>query len=262
MTRSISLAIETAASRSVSDLVRAVVATLPQTFTIVDERASAVAVAVDGAGAWPDRALDAIRRGARAVLVVNPSGTSPASVAALLETEVPVVLDSAWRHSAALVDAAPLFQALDGAGRLLECRTTVRSADQLRKAARSLAFAAQALIGGRLLDVRDVVDSPGHLLALASTTSGLLVRVSAVVGPEPTARASFRLVGSDAIAKLTLPAPDSGDTGVVEVVDDTEKRVLPSAFESSHRSTLRYLQRVIDGTERTSDLAEFSELNP
>jgi len=252
------IALEGAARPEVVDLVRATIATLPQTFAIVEGRAAAIVL--DGAGGWAERGVEAIARGARALLVVNPSPAERAEIDALLRTGVPVVLDSPWRHSTALKDAAPYFQSLDGAGRLLECSTTVRSPEQLRKAARSLAFAAQALMGFERLAARDIVRRPSQLLVLATTSSRLLVRISAVVGPEPTARAGFRLVGSDSIAKLTLAAPDSGETGVVEFTDDRHTRILPSAFESSHRSTLRFLREVIDGDATTSDLADIGEV--
>jgi len=258
VTEPLTLTIDSAATPPAQNIARATAATLPQSFRLVSGGGDVVMI--DGRGAWTERSLAAIASGAKAILVVDPSGASHENLTEVLDTEVPVILDTPWRHNGVVSRISPYFQKVDAHGGMLEARVTVPSSSLLRESITALAFTAQALLGAPIIGLEDVAARPDHLTVFGSTHD-ILIRLSAVTGPIP-ANAWFRLAGSNAMVTVTVPSSESGASGVGTFTDADAKITVPFAFESAHRSALALIARVLHQRLVPTDIADFRRVCP
>jgi hypothetical protein len=115
------------------------------------------------------------------------------------------------------------------------------------------------LLGAPITDLHDVVSTANHLTVFG-TAPGLLIRLSAVVGPSPADEAWFRLVGGTEIASVHVPSSHSGASGIGTFVEPGLRITVEFAFESTHRSALSYASRILGERIVPTDLTDFLQL--
>ncbi|WP_120493735.1 hypothetical protein [Microbacterium phyllosphaerae] len=213
--------------------------------------ASGAVVVVDGASGWPGRAVEAVRRGAVAVLVGNPVSTDPAEIGDLeaVAEGAPVVLDRPWLRADLVADAAVAVPArqltVDAAG----------AAPAMGELTRDAVGWLRVLGGGDLV-LRTAAALPHGLIALleepASGTTAALT-VSALVG---RGRPRLRAL---AVGQTRIEVDLDAATDVRSVESSSADGVLrlPRRHESGERLALR---RAIDAALKgtlPADVREF-----
>src|SRR3954467_12006688 len=98
------LTVSTIAESPYTDALSSVV-TLPESLRRIEGESDLVGIR--GAHGWPEAVAEAIRNGARGVLVPAPSVADTAELEALAgERGIPVVLDTAWANNPAVDSGA------------------------------------------------------------------------------------------------------------------------------------------------------------
>lgn len=231
--------------------VDAVVASLP--VSLAFSRAAADLIAVDGSAGWTAEVLRARDGGARGVLVVDPVAED---VRALSDLALPVVLDRPLAGNPGLQDVRSALSGFD-ARALLEARVLVPSA---------------AAPGRTLLEQLALVraaDAPLESAALLLSSShgytvrgrlrtGRAVLLTCTVSDAVPGSASLRAVGADAIVDARIPSPEAARPLRATITTPTGQTLLPTRYETSHRSSWRRLVDLVRTEGSCTDLEDFA----
>ncbi|GAA2026404.1 hypothetical protein GCM10009819_06970 [Agromyces tropicus] len=231
---------------------RVAVAGLPER-AVPSGRAAGAIVMVDGAGAWWDVAGEAIRDGARAVLVTEPDSTPPAPIARLRTGTGTPVLVHRGRLRRDLVDDA--LSARGGTAprvTVAECR-----ADRQRQ---------PAVVRDAIGWVRELVGSP---VGIAATEGGPSSRraVTALLSTDGRVTgtlSAIRTPGADDLLRVRGLGETTTEIELDGTLDRIElstasvggRLVAPTRFESGERVALRRALDAIAEGSSTSDLAD------
>ncbi len=243
-------------------------ASLPETFGPAPENQPGTAdmLVIAGGPGWTAEAANAVTAGARGIVVANPvpeDTTQLAAAAAAAGTAV--VLDLRWASSPALVgdptepDARDAVRSAAGTASLLDSvATAAPGTDPQRLLADHLAT---------LLAVCGPLDGVGvlHSGATGYTVGGRLANgapftAQGVLTSARPAGVDIRLYTADGGVTVQVPDPDAAWPAQVRVTGAQGELLLPTLYESAHRSAWRRLKDHLGAGTSPDDLAGFARL--
>ncbi|WP_210478973.1 hypothetical protein [Naasia sp. SYSU D00948] len=234
----------------------AAIVTLPE--SLREASGPADLIGIRGAAGWPAVAADAIRSGARGILVVAPVAADTAELEALAtERRVPVVLDSPWAGNPAVAQSAPPFSALLGPGSLVEARADLPvGSDPEQGALDLLALVRRAVAPAAGLRV--VRRGRTGWDAVAAVEGGASATLGVVLTDSLPPSATVRILGPVDSVVLTVPAPAAAAPGRVLVGRRDGETLLETRYETAHRAAWRRLHALVLDGEDSDDLAGFA----
>ncbi|GAA1061484.1 hypothetical protein [Agromyces bracchium] len=232
---------------------RVAIAGLPER-AVPSDRAAGAIVMVDGAGAWWDVVGEAIRDGARAVLVTEPGSTPPGPVARLgagTGTGTPVLVHRGRLHRDLVDDALGARGGTAPRVTVAECR-----ADRPRQPAvvRDAIGWVRELVGSPVeVAATGGSSSPRAVTALLSTDGRVIGTLSAIRTP-----AADDLLRVRGLGETTTEIALDGMLDRIELTTASVggRLVAPTRFESGDRAALRRTLDAIAEGSSTSDLVD------
>jgi hypothetical protein len=215
-------------------------------------------VGIRGATGWPGAAADAIRGGARGVLVTEPVPADATELLAIAaEREVPVVLDSLWADNPAVAASASSFAALSEDGALVEARVDLPKGSDLDSAILGqLALVRRAV--GAVTELRFARRGPSGYDALARLDGGVSGSLTAILADSLAFSATLRIVAATDAVELSLPAPALAAPGRAVVSGPDGETLLVTEYATSQRGAWRRLHALVIAGKSASDLADFA----
>lgn len=240
--------------------VGAVVASLPVSFAPAGSRPDVVALA--GTAGWTGRAAEAVRAGARGVVVTDPVAEDPAALAATAaEAGTAVVLDQAWAGNPALAEPAArnaIAGALADAVLLDSVAWGAPGTDPEVLLTRQLA--AVLACGVELSGLRVIQRSANGYTVLGSLPGGAPAALQGITTSAVPATATVSVLTSSGRADINLPEASAGWPAEVRSVTSAGAATFPTIYESAHRHSWRRLRAAIDSGVPEADLERFAAL--
>ena len=238
--------------------VSAVVASLPLSFG--PAAATPDVIAVSGHAGWTERASEAIRNGARGVVVSTPVAEDVSALAGTADDAgTPVVLDQPWAGNAALAEAdshTVLADALADAVLFDSVAIAAPGTDPLHLLTEQLSILLQCDIEPQ--DLRTVQRNANGYTLAGMLPGGAPVALQGILSSALPATASITILTSAGRADVVLPDPAAAWPAEVRTVTATGATTLPTLFESSHRTSWsRAHAHIVTGTT-ANDLARFA----
>ena len=236
------------------------VASLPASFGPAEAGSAADVAVLPGQPGWTAEAARAIDGGARGIVVVNPA---PESVSDLLEAAETngsaVVLDQRWASNPAVPGAEDAVRAMAGRAAVLD---SVATAPAGTGSGELLAdhLAAVVRLTGHLENLR-VVASGGHGYTVSGRlANGAPAALQGVLSSARPAGVSISMLTDDGGVNVTLPDPLAAWPATVKATGPQGELLLPTLYESAHRTTWRRLKEHLDAGTSPSDLHRFAAL--
>lgn len=244
------------------------VASLPETFGPAPEsrQGTADVLVVAGAPGWTTEALHAVAAGTRGVVVANPAPEDTTELAAAVDAAgTAVVLDLRWASNPALVaegsapDARDAVRSALGSASLLDSvATAAPGTDPQRLLGEHLA--ALLAVSGPLDGVSLLrSDATGYTVA-GRLANGAPFTAQGVLTAARPAAVDIRLYTADGGVSVQVPDPDAAWPAEVRVTGAHGELLLPTLYESAHRSAWRRLKDHLGAGTRPDDLAGFARL--
>lgn len=233
-----------------------VIASLPRSFRRAARSSDAEVHVIAGSTGWSDRA--AATAGSAAVFVFDPVAETVPVEWLHRSPRAPLLLGTAWRHAAAVDDAAAAIADLLRPNSLLEGRVIAATGSDTE----SLLLAQLGLLRSiglpaRRLD-RMVSDERGHE-AIADVGDGVRVALSAVLSDAAVADARLSLVDAAGSVSLVIPSEQTARPSSCVIEDASGIRRMAAPFESTLRTAMRHLHRLALEGAPHSELAGFAE---
>ncbi|MDQ0031906.1 hypothetical protein [Arthrobacter bambusae] len=236
------------------------VASLPASFGPVAAGEPARVCALDGAPGWTNEAIKAIDGGALGIVVVNPVPENTATLSDAAEAgRVAVVLDQRWASNAGLVPAEDAVRSVAGRAAMLDTvATAAAGTDPERLLTEHLA--AVVRVTGELNALRAVRRGPHGYTLCARLANGAPVSLQGVLSDARPAGVDFRLYTDDGGVSIAVPEPLAAWPAEIRATGPQGELLLPTLYESAHRTTWRRLKEHLDAGTFPSDLAGFARL--
>ena len=236
------------------------VASLPASFGPVTAGEAARISALDGTPGWTTEAIKAIDGGASGIVVVNPV---PEDTAALLDAAeaagVAVVLDQRWASNPGLAGAEDAVRTVAGRAAMLDTvATAAAGTDPERLLTEHLA--AVVRVTGQLDALRVLRHGPHGYTVSGRLANGAPVSLQGVLSNSRPAGVDFRLYTDDGGVSIAVPEPLAAWPAEVRATGPQGEILLPTLYESAHRTTWRRLKEHLDAGTLPSDLAGFARL--
>jgi hypothetical protein len=251
------LTVSASPSAEASGALPEVIASLPVSL----RRASAKKpdlVAIDGGKGWAQAAEEAIRKGVKGLLVIDPCAENVTSLRdAAEEAQVPVLIDSKWAYNPAVTAGKGAFTAHNGADSLLEARVNVPVGSDLER----VLLGQMSLIRGavdEVIGLRFVLKDSHGYEALARLSSGARASLSAISTDSVPMSAYLRVIKPETAVETVLPGPSAAVPGKVTVSGPEGAILLKTQWETAHRSAWRHLHRMVQDGDIGTDLAGFA----
>ena len=243
-------------------------ASLPETFGPAQDTQPGTAdvLVIAGGPGWSAEATSAVTAGARGIVVANPVPEDTTQLAAAAGSAgTAVVLDLRWGSNPALV----------GGSTEPDAREAVRSAAGTASLLDSVATAApgtdpQRLLADHLAALLAVCGPLDALRVLRSGATGYTVGGRLANGAPFTAQGiltaarpagvDIRLYTADGGVSVQVPDPDAAWPAEVRVTGPQGELLLPTIYESAHRSAWRRLKKHLRAGTSPDDLAGFARL--
>ncbi|GAA5198963.1 hypothetical protein GCM10023346_37560 [Arthrobacter gyeryongensis] len=243
-----------------SGAVALAVASLPASFGPMAAGEAARVSAIDGAPGWTTEAVKAIDTGASGIVVVNPV---PENTAALINAAgaagVAVVLDQRWASNPGLAGAEDAVRSVAGRAAMLDTvATAAAGTDPERLLTEHLA--AVVRVTGQLDALRVLRRGTHGYTVSGRLANGAPVSLHGVLSNSRPAGVDFRLYTDDGGVSIAVPEPLAAWPAEVRATGPQGEFLLPTLYESAHRTTWRRLKEHLDAGTLTSDLARFARL--
>lgn len=242
--------------------VSAVVASLPLSFGPAVSAPDVAAVA--GHAGWTARSADAIRNGAKGVVVSGPVAEDPAELIAVADAaRSVVVLDQQWAGNTALAPTAGNVQgviatALKDAVLLDSVAVAVPGTDPVHLLTDQLAVLVQC--GIKVLNVRMVQRNGNGYTVAGVLAGGVPVALQGILTSALPATASLTILTSAGRADVVLPDPAAAWPAEVRAVTTEGATTLPTLYESSHRTSWSRVHAHISSGIPANDLTQFTSV--
>ena len=240
--------------------VSAVVASLPVSFRPKADRPDVVAIA--GRAGWTARAVDAIREGAKGVVVTSPVAEDAATLSAAADAAgAIVVLDQRWAGNAALRASngnvhGILAAALEDAVLLDSVAIAVPGTDLLQLLTEQLAILVQC--GIEAGSIRMVQRNGNGYTVAGSLRGGAPVALQGILTSALAPTASLSILTPSGRADIVLPDPAAAWPAEIRSVTLDGATTLPTLYESSHRSSWCKVRDHLAAGTPANDLAQFT----
>lgn len=250
------LSVTSAGSKPFADPLAAI-ATLPMSLRATP--ADADLVGLRGAAGWPGIALEAIRSGARGVLVVDPVADETSTLEQVAaDSGVPVVLDTTWAYNPAVRAAVDSFVRLSVPGALVEVRSNLPLRSSRSHALLDQLSLVRAAVGA-VESVQYVRFDTYGFDAIGTLENGSRVTFAAILTNSVASSATVRIVRPTDAVELFLPAPTTAAPGRAVVCGPNGETLLPTKYETGHRVAWRELHASALAGALSGDLAGFSD---
>jgi hypothetical protein len=251
--------------------VSAVVASLPLSFRPSAFFAPAAAapdagtpdvIAVAGHAGWTGRAADAIRGGAKGVVVSAPVAEDPAELSGVADAAgAVVVLDRQWAGNVALASSSEnvhgvIADALKDAVLLDSVAVAAPGTDPLRLLTEQFAVLLQC--GIEVHNVRMVQRHGNGYTVAGVLTGGVPVALQGILTSALPATATVSILTSAGRADVVLPDPAAAWPAEIRTVTAEGATTLPTLYESSHRTSWSRVHAHLSSGNPANDLAQFS----
>jgi hypothetical protein len=240
--------------------VSAVVASLPVSFCPAAEAPDVVAVA--GHAGWTARAIDAIRDGAKGVVVSSPVAEDPAGLDAAAKTAgAAVVVDPKWAGNVALGSTnatvhSVMSAALRDAVLLDSVAVAAPGTDPLQLLTEQLAILVQC--GIELENIRMVQRNGSGYTIAGTLAGGAPAALQGILTSALAANARVSILTSTGRADVVLPDPAAAWPAEVRSVTPDGATRLPTLYESSHRTSWSRIHAHLSAGTPAKDLAQFT----
>jgi hypothetical protein len=245
--------------------VAAVAASLPLSFAPAQGPAqdrSPDVIAVAGQAGWTQRAAEAIRRGARGVVVSSPV---PEDVDLLAEAAAgagsAVVLDQRWAGNAAVAGSNGNFHSVIGdalANAVLLDSVVVAppGTEPLQLLTEQLSVIVQC--GIELRNLRMIQRSPNGYTVAASLPNGAPAALQGIMSSALPATATVSVLTPNGSADVVLPDPAAAWPAQVRAVTAEGATTLPTLYESAHRTSWSRAHSHVTSGNPAGDLGQFT----
>ncbi|WP_423183309.1 hypothetical protein [Arthrobacter sp. NyZ413] len=236
------------------------VASLPASFGPAATGDDATVAAIDGTSGWTTEAIRAIEGGASGVVVVNPVPENTAALRDAAENaRAAVVLDQRWASNPGLAGAEDAVRSVAGRAAMLDTvATAAAGTDPERLLTEHLA--AVVRVTGQLDALRVLRRGSHGYTASARLANGAPVSLQGVLTDSRPAGVDFRLYTDDGGVSIAVPEPLAAWPAEVRAIGPQGEILLPTIYESAHRTTWRRLKEHLDAGTTSSDLAGFARL--
>ncbi|GAB3397753.1 hypothetical protein GCM10027568_33820 [Humibacter soli] len=224
-------------------------ASLPISFESVDLADTVDVVIVDGNDGWAVRVEDAFARGARVVVLIEP--TSGESIG---HNPGPVIVDRVYAGNPAVAGLPGVLADLSPSA-LLEIRATVKVGAHLGASLHGLLALARTSTNAELIDAQVVARSRGGLVVRGRQANGRPVLLTVTVTDAVPEGVSLRVIDAHAAVEAEIPSASTARPAIVTVADEFGRRQLPTLYETSHRAALRRARDVIHRIGNGDDLS-------
>lgn len=215
-------------------------------------------VAVDGSPGWTHAAEEAIRNGARGVIVINPGAEDVTTLREKAdEARVPVVIDSTWTHNPAVTAGRSVFTAHNDADTLLEARVNVPVESDLERVLLAQLSLIRAAVD-EVISLRFVRKDRHGYDASARLSGGARASLAAIATDSVAASAYLRIIKPETAVETVLPAPSAAIPGRVTVSGPEGATLLTTKWETAHRSAWRQLHLLVRAGDSGTDLTGFA----
>lgn len=253
--------------------VSAVVASLPLSFRLAASFAPVApapgvaapgVIAVAGHAGWTGRAADAIRRGAKGVLVSSPVAEDSTDLTGVADAAgAVVVLDRQWAGNVALASSSEnvhglIADALKDAVLLDSVAIAAPDTDPLHLLTEQLAVLVQC--GIEVQNVRMVQRNRNGYTMAGALAGGVPVALQGILTSALPPSASVSILTSAGRADVVLPDPAAAWPAEVRAVTAEGATTLPTLYESSHRTSWSRLHSHLSSGTPATDLAQFATL--
>jgi len=256
------LSVRADAEADAAGAVGAVVSSLP--VSLKPARADADLVGVAGSGGWTARAAEAIRRGARGVVVVSPEAEDPAALATIAaEHDAAVVLDQQWAGNPVFAEAQTgvrtvLAAAFADAMLIDSVAYAAPGSDTAALLTEHLAvILACGLAVGKWQRVQRTVH--GYVVT-GALPNGAPVALHGILTSAVPATAKVSVFTTNGRADVVLPDPSAAWPAEVRAVTPDGATTLPALYETSHRHAWRRLRDQLAIHGPNNDLEKFDAL--
>ncbi|WAH99360.1 hypothetical protein [Arthrobacter sp. MMS18-M83] len=236
------------------------VASLPASFGPVAAGDTARISAIDGAPGWTTETIKAIDGGALGIVVVNPVVENTAALRDAAETTgVAVVLDQRWASNPGLAGAEDAVRSVAGRAAMLDTvATAAAGTDPERLLTEHLA--AVVRVTGQLDALRVLHRGTHGYTVSGRLLNGAPVSLQGVLSNSRPAGVDLRLYTDDGGVSIAVPEPLAAWPAEVRATGPQGEILLPTLYESAHRTTWRRLKEHLDAGTFPSDLAGFARL--
>ncbi len=236
------------------------VASLPASFGPAAAGEAARISAPDGTPGWTTEAIKAIAGGATGNLGIHPVPETPAARTDAAEAAgVRFGLDQRWASNPGLAGAEDAVRTVAGRAAMLD---TVATASAGTDPERLLTehLAAVVRVTGQLDALRVLRRGPHGYTLSGRLANGAPVSLQGVLSNSRPAGVDFRLYTDDGGVSIAVPEPLAAWPAEVRVTGPQGEILLPTLYESAHRTTWRRLKEHLDAGTLPSDLAGFARL--
>ncbi|MFE4835016.1 hypothetical protein ACFRAU_10055 [Arthrobacter sp. NPDC056691] len=241
--------------------VAGVAASLPLSFAPAQAGSSDV-VAVAGHSGWTGRAANAIRSGARGVVVSSPVPEDVDLLAGVAsDSGAAVVLDQRWAGNAVLTGPRANVQgviadALANAVLMDSVAVAPPGTDPLQLLAEQLSAVLQS--GIELRNARMIQRSGNGYTVAAVLPGGAPAALQGIITSSLPATASITVLTSTGRADVVLPDPAAAWPAEVRAVMAEGATTLPTIYESAHRTSWSRIHTHITSGDPAYDLERFT----
>lgn len=247
--------------------VAAVAASLPLSFgpaasAGATRDGSADVTAVAGHAGWTRRAAEAIRSGAKGVVVSSPVPENADLLAtAAADARASVVLDQRWAGNPAIAGSnvaarRVIADALADAMLLDSVAVAPPGTEPLQLLTEQLSVILQC--GIELRNVRVIQRSPNGYTVAAVLPNGAPAALQGILSSALPATASVSVLTSAGSADVVLPDPAAAWPAQIRAVTAEGSTTLPTLYESAHRTSWSRAHSHITSGKPASDLAQFT----
>jgi hypothetical protein len=213
--------------------------------------------AFGGEAGWTLRVLAAANDGARGVVIVNPAAESTEEMAAAAQATAAVTLDHRWASNPAIGNARQALEAdLDDAALLDSVAISAPGTGTTELLTQHLALLQNLGIG--LETLRLVQSGPNGYVVAGSLANGAPMALQGITTSAVLPHCSVTVLNSTGGLELTVPDPDTASPAELRVTNPAGSTLLPTLYESAHRSTWTRLKKHLDGGEKPTDLTRFA----
>jgi hypothetical protein len=245
--------------------VSAVVASLPLSFgpaAGTPDAGMPDVIAVAGRAGWTGRASEAIRSGARGVVVSAPVAEDLAGLTATASAAGSVVvLDQQWAGNVALAESSGnvrgvIADAIKDAVLLDSVAVAPPGTDPLNLLTEHLAVILQC--GIDLHEVRLIQRSGNGYTVAGVLAGGVPAALQGIITSALPSTASVSILTSAGRADVVLPDPAAAWPAEVRTVTAEGATTLPTLYESSHRTSWSRVRSHLSSGNPANDLARFT----
>ncbi|MFC9352688.1 hypothetical protein [Arthrobacter sp. NPDC057013] len=247
--------------------VAAVAASLPLSFAPAPAQGPAKdgspdVIAVAGHAGWTQRAAEAIRGGAKGVVVSSPVPEDVDLLAeAAAESGSAVVLDQRWAGNAAIAGSngkvdTVIGGALANAALLDSVAVAPPGTEPLQLLTEQLSVIVQC--GIELRNPRMIQRSPNGYTVAATLPNGAPAALQGIMSSALPATATVSVLTSNGSADVVLPDPAAAWPAEVRAVTAAGATTLPTLYESAHRTSWARAHSHVTSGNPAGDLAQFT----